>query len=99
MKKEQEKKLRKFIREEIDRGEGMFTMEFLSQVEQAFISRSIDLGGAKKMLKTAVDGSGAKEVNKKKAHGMIDSAGSFKTLMVGAGNFSLSHHGPGYKAF
>ena len=75
-----------------DNGQGMFTMDFITQV-----SRLPRLEDAKAAAHLVIDGSTATDANKEKARSMIFKATSLRSLLLGMSNFSLSHQGLGVR--
>lgn len=71
-----------------DNGQGMFTMEFINEVASVR-----DLSLAKAKVTAQIDVSGATDTNKQAGMRLVHNSHSFKSLMLGLANFSLSHQG------
>lgn len=70
-----------------DNGQGMFSMDFICKVADMRFEPAVAL------VKSHIDASTATTDNKVKAHAMVNNAKSLTKLVLGLGNFSLSHMG------
>jgi hypothetical protein len=71
-----------------DNGQGMFTMDFINE-----IAVMKDLAAAKVAVGKQVEASTATPENKAKAYKLINTSTSINRMVIGLGNFSLSHQG------
>lgn len=71
-----------------DNGQGMFTMAFINEV-----AGIRDLEKAKARTLEVVEASAATPENKEKGRRMVAQSPSLKHLVLGLGNFTLSHMG------
>lgn len=70
-----------------DNGQGMFTMDFIKQVEGMTFNEAVPA------VIDRINASKATEANKMKATQMVAKAFSVRGLLLGMANFSLSHQG------
>lgn len=73
-----------------DHGQGIFTMGVIGEIAAA---AKEPLDAQKAIAFKAIDESGATLQNQLKARGMVQSALSHKSLMLGMANYTLSHQG------
>lgn len=71
-----------------DNGQGMFTMDFINEV-----AVMKDLVAAKAKVQQHIDASTASDANKRAATTMVYNSRALKNLVLGLGNFTLSHMG------
>ena len=68
-----------------DNGQGMFSMDFICKVADMRYEPALAL------VKSHIDASSAPPDNKAKAHEMVRKSTTHSRLVLGLGNFSLSH--------
>jgi len=71
-----------------DNGQGMFTMDFINE-----IAVMKDLVAANAKVLEVINGSTAADTNKEKGRRLIDQSRTLNQLVLGMGNFTLSHLG------